>query len=180
MRALEASPSFVDTRSVQARLRAETGFGLIELLIAMTMLNIGVLAIVAAFNSGMISLQRASRISTATALADIQMELYRALTYSSIKLDTDAATGADSVYKSDPAWSAALITETCAGVPNECNPSRVAVGADGRQYRVDTYSVAHTPTNGRSVKLVTVVVRDAANLATTFARQASAFDQSTG
>ena len=59
------------------RLRSERGFGLIELLMAMVMLNIGVLAIVAAFNSGMFALNRASQISTASALADSQMELPR-------------------------------------------------------------------------------------------------------
>jgi Tfp pilus assembly protein PilV len=60
---------------VRLRLRSERGFGLIELLMAMVMLNIGILAIVAAFNSGMFALNRASKISTASALADSQMEL---------------------------------------------------------------------------------------------------------
>ena len=180
MGALEVSRGRVDTAHVRARLQAEKGFGLVELLIAMTMLNIGILAIVAAFNSGLVSLHRASRISTATALADTQLELYRALTYSSIRLDAAAATAADSVYKADPAWSSSLITATCTGVPDECNPSRVAVGADGRRYRVDTYIVSHTPPNGRPVKLVTVVVRDAVDLSSTLARRASAFDAATG
>ena len=43
------------------RLRSEQGFGLIELLMAMVMLNIGILAVVAAFNSGIFALNRASR-----------------------------------------------------------------------------------------------------------------------
>ena len=72
------------------RLRSEAGFGLIELLMAMVMLNIGILAIVAAFNSGMFALKRASKISTASAIADSQMELYRAITYSAIALDATA------------------------------------------------------------------------------------------
>ena len=70
------------------RARKQDGFGLIELLMAMTILNIGLLAIVAAFNSGAVAIRRASRISTASALADSQMELYRALTYTSIALDS--------------------------------------------------------------------------------------------
>ena len=73
---------------MRLRLRSERGFGLIELLMAMVMLNIGILAIVAAFQSGMIALNRASKISTASALADSQMELYRAITYSAISLDS--------------------------------------------------------------------------------------------
>jgi hypothetical protein len=82
------------------------------------------------------------------------------------------------------------VTGTCSGspVPNECNPSRIVTGADRKSYRVDTYiqmSTASTnpptPTNGRAVKIVTVVVRNAAALsARPFARLSSTFDQSTG
>ncbi len=180
MPALEGRSGRVDSEGVQRRVREQAGFGLVELLIALTVLNIGILAIVAAFNAGIVSLHRASRVSTATALADTQMELYRALEYASIRLDTAAASAADSVYKGDAAWSSSLVTATCAGVPPECNPSRIVSGADGRQYRVDTYIVPHTPSNGRPVKRVTVVVRDASSLSSTFARQASAFDEATG
>jgi type II secretory pathway pseudopilin PulG len=72
---------------VRVRLRSEGGFGLIELLMAMVMLNVGILAIVASYNAGIVSLNRASRLSTASTLADAQMELYRALTWSAIALD---------------------------------------------------------------------------------------------
>jgi Tfp pilus assembly protein PilV len=65
----------------------QDGFGLIELLVAMTILNVGILALVAAFQSGAFALQRASKLSSAAAIADIQMERYRALTYSAIGLD---------------------------------------------------------------------------------------------
>ena len=40
--------------SVKLPLRSEEGFGLIELLIAMVILNVGLLALVAAFQSGAI------------------------------------------------------------------------------------------------------------------------------
>ena len=43
---------------MRLRLRSESGFGLIELLMAIVVLNIGILAIVAAFNSGIVSLNR--------------------------------------------------------------------------------------------------------------------------
>jgi Tfp pilus assembly protein PilV len=169
---------------VRARLRKESGFGMIELLIAMVMLNVGLLALVAAFNSGIITLQRASRVTTASVLADQQMERYREITYSSIRLETAAATSADSdlTYRNDAARSypTAQVTGTCVSVPDECNPSRTATGADKRQYRIDTYILQQTPTGGRPVKLVTVVVRDATQLARTYVRQASTFDQSTG
>jgi type II secretory pathway pseudopilin PulG len=175
---------------VRARLRSQHGFGLIELLIAMVMLNVGILAIVAAFNSGMFALNRASKISTASALADSQMELYRALTYSAIALDSTSLGSVDNTYKCDSALGASCPnstsgeqTTTCSGspLPNECLPSRTATGADRKSYRVDTYITTTTPTNGRAVKLVTVVVRDGRNLSgRPLARIASTFDQSTG
>jgi len=172
------------------RLSSERGFGLIELLMAMVMLNIGLLAIVAAFNSGMFALNRASKISTASALADSQMELYRAVTYSAIALDSTALGSVDNTYKCDSALGASCpnsssgeVTTTCSGspLPNECNPSRAAVGADHKNYRVDTYIVYTTPANGRQLKVVTVVVRDGSNLnARPYARETSTFDPSTG
>ena len=51
------------------RLRGEKGFGLLELLMAMTMLSIGLLALVAAFNSGTIALEGAGRPAPAEDLA---------------------------------------------------------------------------------------------------------------
>src|SRR5688500_18924995 len=187
MVALEGCGFVADRTFVPAVLRRDGGFGLVEVLIAMTMLNIGLLAVVAAFSSGIVSLNRASRITTAAVLADGQMELYRALTHAAIRLDTTAVAGVDDKYKCDTALGVAcpnstssLVTGTCTGVPVECNPSRQATGADNKNYRVDTYIVSVTPTGGRPVKKVTIVVRDFDNLAVTYARQISTFDQSTG
>ncbi|HET9781483.1 MAG TPA: type II secretion system protein [Candidatus Dormibacteraeota bacterium] len=172
------------------RLRSQAGFGLIELLMAMVILNIGILAIVAAFSSSQLALNRASKISTASALADSQMELFRALKYDSIALDATSLGTVDNTYKCDttlgsscPNSTSGEITTTCSGspLPNQCLPSRTATGADRKSYRVDTYITTTTPTNGRSEKLVTVVVRDGRNLSgRPLARVASTFDQSTG
>jgi type II secretory pathway pseudopilin PulG len=164
---------------VRAALKNQEGFGLIELLMALLMLNIGLLAVVAAFSSGIVSLNRASRITTAAVLADGQMELYRALTYSSIRLEPTSIPGT-APYTTDMAYNATQVTSSCPGPPDECNASRQATGGDGKSYRIDTYIVSTTPTGGRPVKKVTVVVRDYNNLALTFARQISTFDQSTG
>ena len=172
------------------RLRSEAGFGLIELLMAMVILNVGILAIVAAFGSSQFALNRASKISTASSLADTQMELFRALTYNAIALDTTSLGSVDNTYKCDVALGASCpnstsgeITTTCSGspLPNQCIPSQSVTGADRKNYRVDTYITTTAPTNGRSEKLVTVVVRDANNLSgRPLARVGSTFDQSTG
>jgi Tfp pilus assembly protein PilV len=180
------------------RLRSQEGFGLIELLMAMVMLNIGILAIVASFNSGIVTLNRASRTSTAAALADQQMELYRAIPYASIALDSTQLAAVDNTYKCDSALGASCpnstsseVTTTCTGTANECNSSRVITSGsspDRKSYRVDTYIILSTasttpptPTNGRPLKIVTVIVRDGGALsARPLVRIASTFDQSTG
>jgi type II secretory pathway pseudopilin PulG len=175
---------------VRVRLRSEQGFGLIELLMAMVMLNIGILAVVAAFNAGIVTINRASKVTTASALADQQLERYRALTYAAIALDATSVSSVDNTYKCDSALGASCpnstsgeLTTTCSGspLPNECLPSRSVTGADRKQYRVDTYITSSTPTGGRALKIVTVVVRDARRLsARPLYRAASTFDQSTG
>jgi type II secretory pathway pseudopilin PulG len=179
MEGLEACRLRADRTFVHAVVRRNGGFGLVELLLAMTMLNIGLLAVVAAFSSGIISLNRASRVTTAAVLADGQVELYRALTYDAIRLEPTSIP-ATAPYNTDVAYSGSQVTGTCSGPPPECNASRQATGADNKSYRVDTYIVLVTPTGGRPVKKVTVVVRDFSNLTVTYARQISTFDASTG
>ena len=165
---------------MRARLRSENGFGMLEMLISLTILNVGVLAVIAAFNSGAISLRRASEISSAAAVGDKQMELYRAIKYTAISLDTASVTAADATYKADAAYTAGTqLTATCSPITNSCNPSRTTTGPDGKSYRVDTYIISQTPTGGRALKLVTVVVRRSTGLKA-LARVASTFDASTG
>lgn len=175
------SPNRTRTR-LRDRLRTQEGFGLVELLIAMVILNVGLLAIVASFNAGIITLGRASRVTTASLLADQQMELYRAIKYDSIRLASGTIPGT-APYTTDPAYNATQITTpTCSGppYPDECNASRSATGADNKPYLVSTYIVEATPSGGRPVKQVTVVVRDGANTSRVYVRQASVFDASTG
>jgi type II secretory pathway pseudopilin PulG len=177
---------------MRTRLRAEAGMGLVELLIAMTILAVALLALVAAFSSGALTLRRAGQTSTASALANQQMELYRGLKYCSIRLD-DAAGNVPSTapYTTDSAYSGTQVLDSAvcggsaqpcaAGPPAECDASRDVTGPDNRLYRVDTYIVHETPTGGRELKKVTVVVRDADNLtATGLVRTSSKFDQISG
>ena len=67
------------SRSLRARARRrhhESGFGMVELLIAMTVMAIGLLAVFAMFESSILSITRASTTSTTSALADAEMENY--------------------------------------------------------------------------------------------------------
>jgi Tfp pilus assembly protein PilV len=166
---------------VRTRLRQEGGFGLIELLMAMTILNVGILTLVAAFNSGSVALRRSSMISTAAVLADKQIELYRALTYDAISLDSSSLPGT-APYTTDAAYSGTQVTRTCTTpLPVECNASRTTTGPDHHNYRVDTYVVDDhaAGTSGRALRKVTVVIRDGSNVNKTLARETTTFDCST-
>lgn len=79
-----------------ARLREDRGVGLIELLIALLVLNLGIFATFAAFTSGAVALRHASNTSTATALADKTMEALHDSAYNAIASTPATATpGAD-------------------------------------------------------------------------------------
>jgi prepilin-type N-terminal cleavage/methylation domain-containing protein len=171
-------------------LRQEAGFGLIELLMAMTILTVGILAVAAAFNSGIVTLRRSGIISNASVLADKQMELYRSLTYGAIALDPSSIPGT-TPYTSDSAYSASQVTTSCnTPLPPQCNASQSTTGPDHHPYRLDTYIVDEhpvpappgtpTPQGGsRSLRKVTVVVRDGRSLSKVLARSTSTFDCST-
>jgi Tfp pilus assembly protein PilE len=170
--------------------RDDGGFGLIELIIALTVLNIGILATVAALNSGAIALQRASKISTASALADAQLEQFRGLQNTMIGLYDTAAADADLTYRNDVARGygndTMFAVASCTGTtfPVACDPIQVVEGAsspDAKRYRIDTYVVEKAPSGtSRVLKIVTVVVRDGSDLTKALVRAQSTFDASTG
>ena len=182
------------------RLRQEEGFGLLELLMAMVMLNVGILAIVGAFNSGAFALSRASTRSTASAIAEQQMELFRGMKYVNIvqtQTEWNAAV-ADSTWTADPVYQQNMLSPqapkalispqaTCpVSTTNACDPSFTTTGPDNRSYRVDTYMYYDQPrdTNGSAIggqiKVVYVIVRNASDVAHSLARTVSTFDSSTG
>jgi type II secretory pathway pseudopilin PulG len=173
----------VKLRSIMRRLRSGAGFGLVELLIAMTLLSIGIFALLAAYTSSTTALMRASRVATAGTVANKQMELYRGLLYDDIRLDS-ASIPTTGEYVADSAYTggAQITTPACSGspLPDECDASRAATGPDGRSYQVDVYMYTDTLPGGRTVKEVTVVVRDNADSSRVLARRESTFDLYTG
>ena len=140
----------------------EEGFTLVELLIAMIVLTIGILALVAAYTSGYVALNRATRVSSAEVLTDSQMERFRALSYTSIQLNRTcgASCAEDSTYTSDAVYSSTAEISGCSSTT----------------YRMDTYikysCVSGTLVTSPSltcganqpspVKLVTIVVKASA------------------
>lgn len=121
-----------------AKLREERGIGLVELLIALLVLNIGIFATLAAFTSGALAIRRASHISTATAIADQEVEVLRNTAYPNIA--SQAAT----------LWPAAKTPD------GRQYTVQVAVST-GSQLTSGTYQ------GSAKVKVATVTVRDVAD-----------------
>jgi prepilin-type N-terminal cleavage/methylation domain-containing protein len=76
---------------VLKQLHSQSAMTLIELLIALVVMAIGITALVAAFSSGIVVINRGSKTTSAAALADQKMESYRGASYSAIVASAGAA-----------------------------------------------------------------------------------------
>jgi len=174
-----------------ARLREEDGFTLIELTIAMIVMTLGILSLVAAYSSGYVAMKRATKLSSAQTLADSQMERFRALSYSSIALNTTcgAACAEDATYTGDTAYVSTAQVTGCATQDQTCLPSQTKTGPNNDSYRVDTFIAwscisgaysAGSCGSGNPIpeKLVTVVVRKSGG--GEWVREQSTFTSATG
>jgi prepilin-type N-terminal cleavage/methylation domain-containing protein len=172
------------------RLRAEDGMGLIELLAAMALLSIALMALLACFGSTYASLRLSSQKTTASELANSQVELYRALPYASIGLDDatvndigdDSSSDYNATYSDDPALYGAIDTsgvQQPSGTVNDvtipncstvapsaaCAPVQTVTAQDHHSYEIDSYVVdlqTESTTTGVSwtERVVTVVIRN--------------------
>jgi type II secretory pathway pseudopilin PulG len=182
--------------TVSTQVRDEAGFGLVELLIAMTVMVIGITAIVAGLSSGFVAVNRARDASTAAAVADKQMEAYRALPNCAIYLDSATIPGSGpyvtqaGVYSSTQITAGASLTPPLRSSASPCptppaslrNAHQQLPGADGRSYWVDTYMVESTPFTGSVVRKVTLMVRDPKDSTNTkfLVRETASFAPPTG
>ena len=147
-----------------ARARAEEGIGLVELLIALTIMTVGIFALVAGFSSGIETNRRASKASTAGTLADQQMETFRSGSYASIAASGSTKAGADSrTY-----WVESFVTTA-------------RVCGDGSLDSASPPCVANGGAIGREVKTVTIKVHDGTtSAAPVLISETSTFDRSIG
>ena len=174
----------------------QDGFGMVELLIAMTMLGVAVAGLITVFAASAVSLRRAGQKGTALTLADTQMEKYRTRTFTGVRIDGTliptsgtyvTANSTDSTIppSTSQAVAGANGDDTCptSSEPVACLPVQTVSGPDNHQYRIDTYVnyvnndstlSIRTPTSGLTLKRVTVVVRDGGT-GTIMARESSAF-----
>lgn len=105
---------------MRLRAREESGFGLIELVFAMVVLNIGILALVATFQQGALSVSRSAATSNGATVADKTMEVFRALQNKAIYLNAPSGGGGDvsglpnGIPKSTSTWYAKYHGDTAA------------------------------------------------------------------
>lgn len=153
--------------------RNEAGMTLVELLIAMTLMAIGIAAIVAGFSSGIFALARTDKASTAAVLADQQMEIYRQSSYSSITVGTGQA----------PSTQSSLDNGQCSTSTFLCP------GPDNRTYWLSTDVSMTCPDGstpspscptGEPLKLATVTVRDGSSTGQVLITESSTFDSLAG
>jgi type II secretory pathway pseudopilin PulG len=136
---------------------------LIEVLIAMVVMSIGIAALVAGFSSGVVAINRARVTTTAGALADQQMELYRQAAFTSLPVGLQTPTtptgpdGHTYWMQVDGSWTCAIGTYS-AGPPATCSG---------------------TPAS-RPLKALTITVRDGSSTAKLLFTASATFDSSTG
>jgi prepilin-type N-terminal cleavage/methylation domain-containing protein len=131
-------------------LRAEQGIGLIELLIALTILAVGVSATTAVSASSLINLQHASKEGTAITLADRQLESYRAMPFACLPTTSS--------------WSIPSGCATPSGFPNPYSASQTTTSADSPDHRLYTVTTAlSTPSTGTLQVTVTVRLSSGGN-----------------
>ena len=169
---------------MRPRLRTEHGQGIIELVVTMVVISLALLALAASYDTGFLSLHHSARKLAAANLAEKQLELYAAIPYASLGLDT---TTLATVKASDPTYvsdEAALtptgtdVTLTCGTssfcLPVQCTPAATCtypvttsedpLGSDGKHYKVETFirKVSQTVSGGATANEIdiTVIVRD--------------------
>jgi type II secretory pathway pseudopilin PulG len=148
---------------VEQRARQEDGFGLVELLIAMTIMSIGIFALVAGFSSGFGAINRASKTTTAGTLADQQMEEFRRGAWESVVSIAGAPiTGPDGrTY-----WIESDVDLTC---PDEAAPTGTP----------PTCTLSDGVTS-RPLKRATVTVQEGSASGRGLITESTTFDRSTG
>jgi type II secretory pathway pseudopilin PulG len=159
-----------------SRLKDEGGMGLVELVVAMFVLTVALLALAAGYDTAAISVHNADKKTVAAKLAASQIELYQSLKVSSIGLDQTALTNVqtsgsgsyDGVYVSDEAGLTPTGNDhpiVGCGSSAQCLPIQDVSGPENHPYRIETFirDVTNTGATGTwKERFVTVIVRDRA------------------
>lgn len=155
---------------VKSRAHNDDGFLLIELIAAMLVLTIALLALMGAYSLGYFAIGQSAKTSAAGLLANNQLELYSSLPYASIGLDATTLTSvkaSDATYSTDesalPGGASGDRTISSCGSSAQCLPVQTLTGADHKSYKLETFirDIANNPRiSGRPERIVTVIVRN--------------------
>ena len=168
------------------RLREEQAQGMIEMIMAVVLITVALLALMASYDGAFVSLHKSARTNAAAQLADSQIELYSSL-YALSTTDPTAQIGlssslvttaqaSDAYYHTDdnaltpsgPDYTNPSCTTTTA----QCKPVQTVTGSDGKSYRMETFTRNVTQTltctvtttvacsSTTSQRVVTVIIRD--------------------
>ena len=116
---------------------------MVELLAAMSVMVVGLLAVFTMFQSGIVSIRNAGHQTTAAVLANSQMEKLRAAKYESIGLANAAVDAADTVYKGDLAY-------TVGGAATSSLAANMTASATTMRSRAAPASLRRTASGSRS------------------------------
>jgi len=141
---------------------------MVEMVVAMAVLAIALLALAAGFEEGALATRSAGSKTVAATIADKQMELYGGLVYSSIGLDSTTVTNTktsgngsyDATWVTDDASLSGTEVNTSCGSSANCLPVQTTTGSNGHSYKIETFVHDVTNVGTRTERIVTVLVRD--------------------
>jgi type II secretory pathway pseudopilin PulG len=133
-------------RAQLAAIRSEEGIGLIELLIAMTILVVGVAATLSVFSSSIIGLRHTGQEGTAISLADRQLESYRAMPFSCIPVPGNF-----------PPATKPTGCATPSGFPDPYLATQVTTSAESPDHRIYKVTTAVSTAAGSATQILVTV-----------------------
>lgn len=125
------------------RLGAERGQGLIELLIALTVLAVGIGATLTLLADSLVSQQHAGREGTAISLADRQMDTFRSMPYTCMSSTFSAPSGC----------------LTYSGFPNPYAASQTTSSTESPDHRLYDVTTAITAATGSTYQVAITVTQ---------------------
>lgn len=142
---------------------------MIELVFAIMVLSIALLALMAGYDSAFMSLKASSHQAQASTLGNQQLELYSALPYASVGLDLttlNSVKASNATYAADrtalnASTSGTDVTISGCGSSAQCSPVQTVTGSDHHSYTIETFIRDVTTFTSWSTRYVTVIVRDA-------------------
>lgn len=152
----------------------------------MSVLSIGLLALVAGYGSAFTSFRQASAKTNATEIAATELELYRSVPYAQLGLDSSllaTAEASDATYISDhsslddpnalspgtdvtqnPCTALTGPFGSSSGTVSTCLPTQTISDNSGHSYRVETFirdvQDSKSYSNSWTERIVTVIIRD--------------------